>query len=151
MAKPKIKPQIKFTVKSFSGESHYNLEPLTRKELLMVFHGCVEKVIAVIPELDNLDYSVAAVKLASMFSGEDIYSALCAMLRDAMIRNEEGTFEIDDLTESDYFDDRPEEMYLAFLFGLKENFPKVFFTITQKLGIEGDPLMDLLRENPPTS
>jgi len=136
--------QIKFKVKGFSGESAYNLEPLTRRESMEVFHKSAQIIAQAVGLVTESDTEMKA--LSSVVKSLDpgtLWSIAKAVFREAVIVNENGKFEITDLDESDYFDNRPEEFYLALAYAIKENYPKVFFTLQEALGVSLDEMLEL--------
>jgi len=136
--------QIKFKVKGFSGESAYNLEPLTRRESMEVFHKAFQMVARAMDAVTETDSEMGALlSVIKTLDSDTIWDIAKAVLREAVIVNEKGKFEITDLDESDYFDDRPEEFYLALAHAIKENYPKVFFTLQETLGVSLDEMLEL--------
>lgn len=139
-----MKEQIKFTVRSLSGPAEYNLEPLTRKESLKIFHTVSEilvsglgEIVAGLTKKGDFDEK-ALLDISKAFDFDKVFSVGSAVFRAAVIVNETGKYEIDDLENSDYFDDRPEEFYLAIAYAVRENWPKLFFGLARKLRGFGD-------------
>ena len=136
--------QIKFTVRGLSGHSEYNLEPLTRKESLRVFHNVSELLVSGLGGVvqgftkgEDLDEK-AILDISRAFDFDKVYAIGSAVFRAAVIVGEESKHEIGALQDSDYFDDRPEEFYLAIAYAIRANWPKVFFALTRKLRDFGD-------------
>lgn len=133
------KSQIQFSITGLSGKSGYILEPLTRRESLKIFHAAVETVVSGLGSVLSgfgKSQEISEDKLLGALKALDfdkLYDIGRATLRAAVIVNDAGKFDINQLDESDYFDDRPEEFYLAIAYAIKENFPNVFFTLTRAL------------------
>jgi hypothetical protein len=139
-----MKEQIKFTVRSLSGPAEYNLEPLTRKESLEIFHTVSEIFVSGLGEIVTMfthgkDFDEKAMlDISKALDFDKVYKVGSAVLRSSVIVNEIGKYEIEDLEKSDYFDDRPEEFYLALAHAVKGNWPRLFFGIALKLRGFGD-------------
>jgi len=131
--------QIKFKLTSLSGAAEYNLEPLTRKESLKIFHTVSEIFVSGLGTIaekltkgkDFDEQTLLSVTRALEF--DKVYAIGSAVFRSAVIINEDGKHEIDDLEDSDYFDERPEEFYIAIAHAVRGNWPKTFFALARKL------------------
>jgi hypothetical protein len=139
-----MKEQINFTLKGLSGEAKYNLEPLTRKESLRIFHTVSELLIS---GLGNIIQGLtkkgdfdekALLDISKSFDFDKVYLIGSSVFRAATITDASGLHTIDNLEDSDYFDDKPLDFYLAIAYAIRGNWPKVFFELTRKLRDFGD-------------
>jgi hypothetical protein len=108
---------LKATVKTLDGEKEYIFVALTRREAMEVFHGTLTTVLSVLPELGSGDFG--ALKKLDF---DTIWSLAEKLLRFAILDG----VEIEDLNETEYFDDHPDELYLAMAQAVRMNWPDIF-------------------------
>lgn len=113
------------TVKTLEGEKQYVFVALTRRDAMEVFHGVLSTVIGAVTEISTADKDNATDEVFSALRKidfETVWSLASKLLKFAMLDG----VEIKDLDDTDYFDDRPEELYLAVFHAIRLNWPGVF-------------------------
>lgn len=121
------KHEIVVDIKSFiTGETKvYKFVPLKRKEAAEVFHNTLLAILSVVgnstteKESSGLQSIMAALKGIDF---ETFWSLAEKLLAFVIIDNEE----IKDINETDYFNENPEELYLAVFHAILSNYPSVF-------------------------
>ena len=136
MSKEEAKAQLQrhqrtIKVKTLEGEKEYNFVLLKRKEAAEVFHNTLLVVAGAFSELVKADKSKPEDLLIAMktFDFDTLWSLAEKLLRGVMIDGSE----IGDLEETSYFEEQPEELYIAVWHGIQVNYPKVFSKIRERL------------------
>ena len=118
---------IQFTIKNISGdEKVYNLLPLKRKEAAWVAHTFLRTLLRSLSDIINKGGQEALFDALASIDFSTIWRLGGILLKNAEIRCPDRIVRIDDLEECEYFEDNPEELYLAIFHGVKENYPNFF-------------------------
>jgi hypothetical protein len=134
---------IKFVITDLAKDrKQYDLVPLTRKDAAYVMHSSLRTVLKGLAEASGKSTSgfdtSALLKALSEIEFETLWSIARVILRGAQIKNVvKGQGEItliDDLDDTDYFTENPDELYLAVYHGVIENYPKVFSKVRDLFG-----------------
>lgn len=132
---------IQFTIKNLEGkEKKYFLQPLRRKDAAFVAHNFLRALLKGLSGINQRkmkgDGQAALLQALSDIDFDLLWGLAEVMLRYSTIKQgkDNPIIEIEDLNETDYFDENPEELYLAVFNGIKENFPKVFTKVRGLLG-----------------
>jgi hypothetical protein len=136
---------LKATVKTLDGEKEYNFVALTRREAMEVFHGALTAVLSIVSELGSGDFG--ALKKLDF---DTIWSLAEKLLQFAILDG----VEIEDLNETEYFDDHPDELYLAVFHAVRLNWPDIFEKVKNVLSgsdLKGKVLEVLNREESTTA
>lgn len=137
-----VRQDLKTTVKTFEGEKEYIFCALVRKDAARVFHNTLTTLISAVADVavsKGESQTDAVFKAIKTLDFDTVWDLAEVLLRFAILDGEE----IQDLNETDYFTDRPEELYLAVFHAVMLNYPKVFL----KLGevVKGFDLPSFLR------
>jgi len=140
---------INFSLTNLSGEKReYNLQPLKRKDAAFVAHSFLQTLLkgfskATAGAPNQVDQQAGILKALSEIDFETVWGLAAMLLRYAIIKTEDETITIEDLDECDHFAENPDELYLVIFHGVKENFPKVFSKVRDRIGaIAGDLIPD---------
>jgi hypothetical protein len=129
-------------VKTLEGVKKYNFVALKRKEAARIFHGVlgvVVEAIARVSESKDADRVAAILDAVKALDFDRFWALASALLRNVIV---DGT-EIGPLDTTDYFETRPEELYIATVYAVLENWPKVFSKVRGSLSGFAPP--DLIR------
>ena len=138
---------INFLITNLSGEKReYNLQPLKRKDAAFVAHTFLQTLLkgfskATAGSRDKIDQQTGILKALSEIDFETVWGLASMLLKYASVKTEDETIIIDDLDECDHFADNPDELYLVIFHGVKENFPKVFSKVRDRLAAMGGDLI----------
>ena len=124
---------LKVTIKGFDGEEkEYVFNKLRGKQAINVFHDSSLLIVPLLLSgLDmQQDLSVLAYKLQAI-SFDEIWSLAEKLLAFVIIDGNE----IEDINNSNYFGDNPDELYLAVFHSVKLNFPKIFNNLDRIKGL----------------
>jgi hypothetical protein len=125
---------LKFTLTNFEGEEvTYNLLPLKRKNAAYVSHRFLQTLLKGFAKAAKGGQE-ALLEALSAIEFDVLWDLASILLKGAEIHGAGGIARIDNLDESEYFEDRPEELYLAVFNGVKENYPGVFSRVRGLLG-----------------
>ena len=145
---------INFVITNLSGEKReYNLQPLKRKDAAFVAHSFLQTLLkgfsqATAGAADKADQQSGILKALSEIDFETVWGLASMLLRYASIKTEDETIVINDLDECDHFSDNPDELYLVIFHGVKENFPKVFSKVRDRISdFAGDLIPDKENES----
>lgn len=134
---------LKFKIKNLSGEQvTYNLLPLKRKEAAYVSHTFLQTLLRGFAKASQGGQE-ALLDALSMVEFDTLWDLASILLRDAEIHTPNGIERIDNLDRTEYFEDRPEELYMAVAYGIKENYPGVFSRVRGLLDGLGRKISDL--------
>jgi hypothetical protein len=129
----RVMRDLEVEVKTLEGVKKYSFVALRRKEAARVFHGVLEVVIvavANIAEANSQDERAAAIMRAvKTLDFETFWGLARTLLRFVIVDGKE----IQDIEETDYFEDRPEELYIATVHAILENWPKLFSRVRESL------------------
>jgi len=122
-------------VKTFEGEKDYLFVGLKRIEAMRVFHNVLLTVLEGIAQVGNAKTDEA--KGLAMLSAIRVldfdtffYKLAVPLLNNVIIDDEE----IGDLESTEYFETRPEELYLAVYHAILLNYPDFFGKVREALG-----------------
>jgi len=138
---------INFSLTNLSGEiREYNLQPLKRKDAAYVAHTFLQTLLKGFSEAtagasDKAESQSRILKALGEIEFETIWGLASMLLKYASVKTETETIVIDDLEKSDYFAENPDEIYLVIFHGIKENFPKVFSKVRDRLAAIGGDLI----------
>jgi hypothetical protein len=125
---------LKFQIKNLSGEQvTYNLLPLKRKTAAYVSHRFLQTLLRGFAKAAQGGQE-ALLEALSDIDFDTLWDLASTILKDAEIHHMNGVEKISDLDESEYFEENPEELYLAVAHGVRENYPKFFSRIKGLLG-----------------
>jgi len=138
MTRKKIKapkPDINFTLEGVDGPVEYSLIPMKQKTAAHVAHNSLAAVLAALggalgPGDDKTKLGAIVASLKDIIEFDDLWFILKNMMANGMVDD----VEIDDLDNSDVFDDNPLHMYLVAYHGIKGNWPGVFLKLETKMG-----------------
>jgi hypothetical protein len=136
-------------IKTLEGTKKYAFQLLTRRDAAEVFHNSIQTILKAIAGVDlgamqKGDVSVdSLVKGLSSVDFDTVWGLGEKLLRFVQIDGEE----IADINESDYFGENPEELYLAIVYAVKVNYPKVFSKLRKAL--QGFGLAEMLKKADP--
>jgi len=124
---------IKVTIKTLDGEKNYNFIALKRKDAAEVFHSTLITIVSAIAEIskakNDSDRTAAIFRAVKLLDFDTFWSLAEKLLKFVVIDD----VEIKDINETDYFEENPEELYLAVFHAILENYPKVFIKLREKL------------------
>ena len=143
-----MKTDLKAVIKNLAGEEvEYNFVALRRKEAMRVFHNSLTSILGAIGEVSDLtDTSIFRALKSIEF--DVVWDLAESLLNQVII---DGT-EITDINETDYFNDKQDEFYLAIGYALKLNYPDIFTkaqaAIKKAMGKQNEDsaLLDLARK-----
>ena len=136
-----MKTDLKVKIKNFSGEEkEFNFVALTRKNAMNVFHDSISAILSAIAEINEDSKDVSVFKALKAIDFDMFWSLAEKLLKHVIINGQE----ITDINETDYFDDNPEEMYLAVYHAIRLNYPKVFSKVQRAL--KGSIPLDLMEK-----
>jgi len=136
MTKEEAKEQLKrhqstVKVKTLDGEKEYNFVLLKRREAAEVFHNTLLVLAGALSEVvksgDNTDFDLGKALQALDFSV--LWDLATKLLSGAMVDGNE----LGELEESSYFEEQPEELYIAVWHAIQANYPRVFSKIRERL------------------
>lgn len=118
----RAKNEIKFEYKSLDGEVRKcTLTPLKRKEALRVFHTALGSVVIAITDSEK-GKGIDIEKVVNALDFDKLWDLADSLLEHAVI----DTFEIKSIDDTDFFEDKPEELYIILIKAIKENYPDFF-------------------------
>jgi len=135
-----FRDQIVFSVKGFgTSEAVYILQPLTCRENQEVYHDSLYKVINAVGQLFNGDEqegpSVADfARAVTSIDKKTLFELGDKLLCNATIVSDGEKHNLGNPATSNYYRGREDEYYIAVGYAIKENYPKVFFTLKDKFG-----------------
>lgn len=133
-------------VKTLEGEKTYAFQLLTRRAAVEVFHKSIQTILQTIAGIDLGAVQRGDISVDGLARGlaaiefEIVWALGEKLLAFVQINGEE----IQDINQSDYFGENPEELYIAIVHGIKVNYPKVFSKLRGAL--EGFGLADLVKK-----
>jgi hypothetical protein len=134
----KHRDDLKVKVKTLDGEKEYVFLALVRKDAAEVFHGVLTALISAVAGIsvsDEENKIDAVFKALNTLDFDTVWSLGEKLLRFAILDG----VEIKDLNDTDYFDDHPEELYLAIFHAVMLNYPKVLLKVREALSGSGLP------------
>jgi hypothetical protein len=124
--------------KTPEGVKEYNFLALKRKDAMRVYHNSLVSVAKIVGDavsslnIDRANFAKSKIDIAkgagNLLSGiagvhfDTLWDIATVLFRGAILDGEE----IRNLEESDYFDTRPEEFYIALYHAIRLNYPLVF-------------------------
>ena len=136
-----MKSDLKVKIKNFSDEEkEYNFVALTRKEAMNVFHDSISAILSVIAEINDTSNEMSIFKALKAVDFDTFWGLAEKLLKCVLINDAE----IRDINQTDYFDENPEEMYLAVYHAIRLNYPNVFSKVQRVLS--GFIPLDLLEK-----
>jgi len=131
-----IRQDLKATVKTLEGEKEYIFQALIRKDAARVFHNVLTAVVSAVADIavaEGASQTDAVFKAIKTLDFDTVWDLAEVLLKFSFL---DGT-EIKDLNDTDYFTDRPEELYLAVFHAVQLNYPKVFLKLKETLSGSG--------------
>jgi len=129
----RVMRDIEVDVKTLEGIKKYSFIALRRKEAARVFHGVLEVVVVAIAKAaesgNEAERTGAILDAIKTLDFDTFYDLARTLLRFVVIDGEE----IADIEKSDYFTERPEELYIATVYAILENWPKLFSRVRERL------------------
>jgi hypothetical protein len=120
-------------------EVKYQLTALKRKEAALVFHNTLRTLLsAMISDDEEVSSTAVFVRALQNFDFELFWELASRLLRNATVFSEDKIIEIKSLDNTEYFDDRQDEMYWAVYHAVQANYPKFFSGLMEKLGFSPD-------------
>jgi len=153
---------IQFTITDLDKErKQYDLIPLRRKDAAFVMHSFLRTILKGLSEAVKKDQSMNMASILGALSEvefDTLWAIAEYIFQGAEIKNViKGKGEItriDNLNDTDYFTENPDELYLAVYYGVLENYPKVFSKVRDRLtdlGLKISDQMKGLESQPETS
>lgn len=127
---------IKF--KTLAGvEMQYQLTPLLRREAAEVFHNTVQVLLGAVASLsEDAESSVSLLTAIKSLDFKTFWSLAEKLFRNCVVMGPPGIgyVEIRDLNTTDYFADKPDELYVATYHAVQANWPDFFGRVAKALG-----------------
>ncbi len=138
---------INFSLTNLSGEKReYNLQPLKRKDAAFVAHTFLQTLLkgfskATAGSSNQAESQAGILNALSEIDFDTVWGLASILLKYASVKTEDETIVIDDLEKCDYFAENPDELYIVIFHGVKENFPKVFSKVRDRIAAIGGDLI----------
>jgi hypothetical protein len=130
MTKPN---DIVVQAQTLTGKKEYRFVPLKRKDAACVFHNTLLTLVSALADVSGQvsaeDRTAAFLRALKTLDFDTLWALAEKLLRFSILDNEE----IKDINETEYFDEKPEELYLAVFHAIVENYPGFFGKIRQAL------------------
>lgn len=141
------KDQTLVKVKTLEGVKDYNFLLLKRKKAAKVFHESLSVIVRAVSELAMANKKFDVSKIGQAISALD-FETLWGLGEDLLAFVIIDGEEIEDINKTDYFTDRPEELYVAIYNAIAVNYPKVFLKLKGAASAFGlqDKLKEALKE-----
>lgn len=140
------------TIKTLNGEKVYKFKLLRRKQAARIYHNTIKALLGALASVAGKDGKKSAESIARAIDGLEfdlVWELAEALLKGAVIQpdpdNLNNVVSITNLSESDYYDEEREELYIALYHALEANYPKSFALARGRLqdtGIDLASLMD---------
>jgi hypothetical protein len=133
-----VRQDLKKKVKTLEGEKEYVFCALVRKDAARVFHNTLSAVVSAVAGISassDEDKADAVFKAINTLDFDTLWGLAEVLLKFAILDGES----IEDLNDTDYFNERPEELYLAVFHAVLLNWPSVLLKVREALSGSGLP------------